>query len=361
MSAQVSIRNLYYRYDKRNVIDDLSLELNGNDILCLLGASGCGKTTTLKAIAGLVTPNQGEIALWGDTVLGKGVNLPPEQRNIGMMFQDYALFPHLNVYDNIAFGLTHLTKAEIKARVDEMLSLVQLDGFATRYPHQLSGGQQQRVAIARALAYRPKLLLLDEPFSNIDHQVRFQLIADMRAIIKQLGVPAVFVTHSKEEAFAFSDTLAIMSEGKIVQQGTPETLFKAPANKVVAEFLGTGLYINATHLGAGRYKTEFGEVQDAALSNEVSQAHQVNGPDAEPVMLDSVTKGQLYVRPHVLSLEATPGSATVVAKRFMGTHTIYRIQYHAQEVDVAMPLAEQFAVGQAISLSIQSHTVNFFI
>ena len=234
----------------------------------------------------------------------------PEKRKIGRMFQDYALFPHLTVSDNIAFGLSNMSKAQKRERVDEMLSLVKLDGCAQRYPHQLSGGQQQRVAIARALAYKPSLLLLDEPFSNIDTQVRFELIADIRRIIKAQQVSAVFVTHSKEEAFAFADTLAVMHGGKIAQQGSPEQLFSQPNSKVVAEFLGTGIYLTAKVLTPTEYETAFGVVHSLTPNNADCQ------------------QGQVYIRPHHIQLcEAAHSDATsltILHRPFIGTRYVHR-------------------------------------
>ena len=182
--SSLILQGVSYAYNGTKVVDDLDLTLGKDEIVCLLGASGCGKTTTLKAIAGLIEAKQGQVFIDGKLVSDANTFVSPEHRNIGMMFQDYALFPHLTVANNIGFGLSGMSKADKQARVDEMLKLVHLIGCADRYPHQLSGGQQQRVAIARALAYKPSLLLLDEPFSNIDTQVRFELIADIRRIIK---------------------------------------------------------------------------------------------------------------------------------------------------------------------------------
>lgn len=226
-------------YDRNTILQDLSLTLDGDHILCLLGASGCGKTTLLKAVAGLIPLSAGKILMNGRDFS----EIPVENRKIGMIFQDYALFPHLTVAENIAFGLNHLSKKARIATVNEMAELVQLPDLLQRYPHELSGGQQQRVAIARSLACQPELLLLDEPFSNIDSQVRFQLIDEIKAILKSQQVSAIFVTHSKEEAFIFADKLALMDQGKIVQYGSPIELYQHPHNRFVADFLGVSNYI----------------------------------------------------------------------------------------------------------------------
>ena len=326
MSSLV-LENLSYQYNGTSVIEHLDLTVAQDEIVCLLGASGCGKTTTLKAIAGLLATKQGKVFIDGKLVSDERTFLAPEHRNIGMMFQDYALFPHLTVADNIAFGLTKMSKVRnnnVQQRVNEMLELVHLINCAERFPHQLSGGQQQRVAIARALAYKPSLLLLDEPFSNIDTQVRFELIADIRRIIKTQQVSAVFVTHSKEEAFAFADTLAIMDCGKIAQQGTPEQLFNAPNSKVVAEFLGQGIYLGAEALTATEYSTAFGRVESLLAHSHTKRV------------------GQLYVRPHHLELipfqsqGCSANTVTILNRRFVVLHFVYKVMLDGQEIEVAV-------------------------
>ncbi|MCZ4250894.1 ABC transporter ATP-binding protein [Pseudoalteromonas shioyasakiensis] len=344
--SHLIIKDLAYQYNATQVLSELNLNVEQDEIVCLLGASGCGKTTTLKAIAGILQPEQGYMSIDSKVVNDSGLFVAPEKRNIGMMFQDYALFPHLTVNDNIAFGLSNMSKAQKRERVDEMLSLVKLDGCAKRYPHQLSGGQQQRVAIARALAYKPSLLLLDEPFSNIDTQVRFELIADIRRIIKAQQVSAVFVTHSKEEAFAFADTLAVMHGGKIAQQGSPEQLFSQPNSKVVAEFLGTGIYLTAKVLTPTEYETAFGVVQSLTASNTNCQ------------------QGQVYIRPHHIQLceaaHSDANSLTILHRRFIGTRYVYRINIAGQECEVAAEQDRVLAVEQPVKIKIMPHTVNFF-
>ncbi|RJF33189.1 ABC transporter ATP-binding protein [Pseudoalteromonas gelatinilytica] len=344
--SHLIIKDLAYHYNATQVLSELNLNVEQDEIVCLLGASGCGKTTTLKAIAGILQPEQGYMSIDSKVVNDSGLFVAPEKRNIGMMFQDYALFPHLTVSDNIAFGLSNMSKAQKRERVDEMLSLVKLDGCAQRYPHQLSGGQQQRVAIARALAYKPSLLLLDEPFSNIDTQVRFELIADIRRIIKAQQVSAVFVTHSKEEAFAFADTLAVMHGGKIAQQGSPEQLFSQPNSKVVAEFLGTGIYLTAKVLTPTEYETAFGVVQSLTASNTNCQ------------------QGQVYIRPHHIQLceaaHSDANSLTILHRRFIGTRYVYRINIAGQECEVAAEQDRVLAVEQPVKIKIMPHTVNFF-
>ena len=346
--SSLILQGVSYHYNGTKVIHDLDLTVGKDEIVCLLGASGCGKTTTLKAIAGLIEAKQGSIFIDGKLVSDEQSFVSPEHRNIGMMFQDYALFPHLTVANNIAFGLSNMSKAQKQQRVDEMLKLVHLIGCADRFPHQLSGGQQQRVAIARALAYKPSLLLLDEPFSNIDTQVRFELIADIRRIIKATQVSAVFVTHSKEEAFAFSDTLAIMHRGKIEQQGTPEQLFAAPCSKEVAEFLGQGIYLSAEALTATEYKTPFGLVESYVESKH------------------NVSVGLIYVRPHQIELVADNQSdkfskrATIISRRFIGSAYVYSVVIDEQEIEVAAQYGQSFENNEQVIIKIKPHTVNFF-
>lgn len=241
MTRTLTLHQVHSDYQGQKVLKGLSLDLAQGEILALLGPSGCGKTTLLRAVAGLQAISQGEILINGKLVSGQKTFVPSEQRGIGMIFQDYALFPHLTVAENILFGVPKLSGAQRQSRLDDMLSLVKLDGLAKRYPHELSGGQQQRVSIARALAYEPQLLLLDEPFSNIDAQVRYEMMAEIRSILKQRNVSAVFVTHSKDEAFVFADTLAIFNQGVIVQYGSAEAVYATPNSRYVADFWGVAI------------------------------------------------------------------------------------------------------------------------
>jgi len=222
----------------RHVVRDLSLTLETGKIGCLLGASGCGKSTILRAIAGFEPLRQGEIRLAGATLSTAAHRLAPERRAVGMMFQDYALFPHLSVAQNIAFGLHRASRAERKARVQALLATVDLSGAHDRYPHELSGGQQQRVALARALAPDPDLLLLDEPFSNLDIDMRERLAFEVRDILTASGHTALLVTHNQAEAFAIADRIGVMHEGEILQWDTPHTVHHHPAHPFVAQFVG---------------------------------------------------------------------------------------------------------------------------
>ncbi len=242
----------------RKAVDNVTLSVQENEILCLLGPSGCGKTTLLRTISGLETPDQGTIKFDGRDV----ISVPPYKRDFGMMFQDFALFPHKNVYENVAFGLKmNASAAGIKERVDEMLDLVDLEGFADREIDQLSGGEQQRVALARALAPSPRLLMLDEPLGALDRALREKLMVDLRQILKQVGVTAIYVTHDQTEAFAIADRVAVMNRGRIEQIDSPEQLYYRPSTRFVAKFLGLTNFLEGTFVAEDWVSTSIGELK----------------------------------------------------------------------------------------------------
>jgi len=241
----LSIENLAVAIQGKSILEDISFTLNEGDILCLLGPSGCGKTSALKAIAGLIESQASRIQLF-DTPLT--AQLPPEARDIGFIFQDYALFPHMTVAENVGFSLRDLNKAEKQKKVSEYLELVRLGEYAKRYPHELSGGQQQRTAVARTLISQPKLLLMDEPFSNIDSQVKHTLMAEMRTLLKQANITCIFVTHSKQEAFSFADKTAVINDGFIEQLDATQVIYEQPINPFVAQFMESGNLLKSDHV-----------------------------------------------------------------------------------------------------------------
>ncbi|MGR5236697.1 ABC transporter ATP-binding protein [Vibrio alfacsensis] len=342
MSCALSIKNLTCQYDAQTVLESLSLEVEQGQIVCLLGASGCGKTTLLKAIAGLLPLSSGQMSL-NCLTIDDGENwLPPEQRNIGMIFQDYALFPHLTVAENIAFGLKNETAQQKLLKVEEMLGLVHLKGYSDRYPHQLSGGQQQRVAIARSLAYKPDLLLLDEPFSNIDTQVRHELIGEIRKIFKEQCVTAIFVTHSREEAFAFADKMAVMNNGVIEQYGTASELYYHPSSKFVADFLGGGSYLAATRISDTEFETHLGVIE--------ANAQQVIAIQAECALL---------LRPQHVQIEADEESAVKVLElHFMGDHCRYVIDVNGDRL--LSTSTQALNVGDSVTVKVETQGVLAF-
>ena len=342
MSSALSIKNLTCQYDDQTVLESLSLEVEQGQIVCLLGASGCGKTTLLKAIAGLLPLSSGQMSL-NCLTIDDGENwLPPEQRNIGMIFQDYALFPHLTVAENIAFGLKNEAGQHKLLKVEEMLGLVHLQGYGARYPHQLSGGQQQRVAIARSLAYKPDLLLLDEPFSNIDTQVRHELIREIRKIFKEQGVTAIFVTHSREEAFAFADKMAVMNHGVIEQYGTASELYYQPSSKFVADFLGGGSYLAAKRISNSEFETHLGMVE--------ANAQQEIQVDAECALL---------LRPqHVQIAVDEESTIKVLEQHFMGDHCRYVIDVNGDRLLATSTQA--LNVGDSVTVKVETQGVLAF-
>ena len=236
-AAFLQIRHIVKKFDEVFAVDDVSLDIAQGEIFALLGSSGCGKSTLLRMLAGFETPTSGQIVLGGQDIVG----LAPYDRPINMMFQSYALFPHLSVWDNIAFGLRRdgMSKPDIAQRVDEMLEMVQLKAYAKRKPHQLSGGQQQRVALARSLAKRTRLLVLDEPLGALDKKLREQTQIELVAILKSVGVTCVMVTHDQEEAMTMADRIAVMDQGRIIQLGTPHDIYETPNSRFVADFIGS--------------------------------------------------------------------------------------------------------------------------
>ncbi|MBY5993035.1 ABC transporter ATP-binding protein [Ferrimonas balearica] len=341
--SKLTIQALACEYDGKRILSDLNLNLEQDEILALLGPSGCGKTTLLRAIAGLMAVQGGEIALDGRVISAAGNLTPAEHRGIGVIFQDYALFPHLTVAQNVAFGLRQWPKAEAAERVEEMIRLVKLDGLGERYIHELSGGQQQRVAIARALAYKPKLLLLDEPFSNIDSQVRGELMAEIRAILRSQGVSAIFVTHSKEEAFAFADRLAILHQGKVAQNGPAEELYYRPASRFVADFLGGGNYLDATVASEHEVHTPLGAIQSVS-----------------PLRFPPAHQGELLLRPQQLALEPdAEGSGVVTARRFKGTYCDYQVSVGPVELAVRSGHIG-LELGQRVAVAALPHALVMF-
>lgn len=306
-SSRVVCRGLAKRYGAVTALAGLDLAVEPGEIVALLGPSGCGKTTTLRLIAGFDAPDAGTIRIGDRLVAGDGAHVPPERRRVGMVFQDFALFPHLTAAENVAYGLHRIRSAdERRAHVARMLGLVGLAGLGDRPPHALSGGQQQRVALARALAPGPEVLLLDEPFSNLDARMRHAVRDEVRSILKATGTTALFVTHDQEEAWFMGDRVALLNGGHLEQVAAPEAMFARPATRFVADFLGHTGFLEGRATGAG-IDTELGLVPSAVL------------PPGTPV--------DVLVRPNDVELAGDGGVPAVVDRRiFQGLHVLYRLR-----------------------------------
>ena len=331
----LEVENLAVSFDGKTIISDISLRLEQGGIGCLLGPSGCGKTTLLRAIAGFVQPGRGEVRINGRRVSSPAALAPVEQRGVGMVFQDFALFPHLAARDNIAFGLQDRPLAERQARVDEVVLTLEIADFQHKYPHQLSGGQQQRVAIARALAPRPDILLLDEPFSNMDVELREQVARELRIILKQAGMTAILVTHNQLEAFAMADEIGVIRDGKLLQWDTAFNLYHRPAGRHVADFIGEGVLLDGTVLSDTEVATELGVLQGAAPHGAAPQ-----------------TQVSVLVRPDdIVHDDNSQQTATVRDKVFRGAGFLYTLSLPGgARILSLVPSHHDHAVGEEIGI-----------
>ncbi len=348
--AVLTLHDLSHRYATRDTFAGLDLALAPGTICCLLGPSGCGKTTVLRCIAGFERVGAGEIRIDGAVVSSRTEHLAPERRRVGMVFQDYALFPHLNVARNVGFGVRDAAVAQ--ERVARLLETVGLADAGERFAHELSGGQQQRVALARALAPQPRLLLLDEPFSNLDVALREQLAIEVRAILKATGTTAVFVTHDQNEAFAMADEIAVMNDGRIQQLDSAYNLYHRPANRFVADFIGQGVFVEATVLDAQRLRIELGEVRSSApivLPGAVA-------PPAPGSRVD------VLLRPDdVVHDDASPIQASVQQRAFRGAEILYTLRTDGGARVLSMvPSHHNHRLGERIGIRLDmDHVIAF--
>lgn len=345
MATRLEFTDITHAYDRTPVLQGVSFSVAPGMIACLLGASGCGKTTVLRCIAGFEPVLGGTISVDGIVVSAPGLSVPPEQRRIGVVFQDYALFPHLTVSDNIAFGLRHSKAEERSERVGDLLDIVGLRNIGDKYPQELSGGQQQRVALARALAPRPQLLLLDEPFSNLDVEMRERLSVEVRDILKREHITALLVTHDQNEAFNIADMIGIMKDGRIEQWDTPYRIYHEPQSRYAADFIGTGLFLPGTVLSNGQIKVELGEFT----------------PDNPPDW-PAGTSVDVLLRPDdVLHDDASPLQATVLHKAFRGAEFLYTLRLpDGGEVYSLVPSHHNHAIGEKIGIRLElDHLVAF--
>lgn len=335
MSMQLEVDNVAIRYDSTTVVEGVSFSLPCAGIGCLLGPSGCGKTSLLRAIAGFEPVAAGEIRLHDRVVAAPGRILPPEQRHIGMVFQDFALFPHLTVEKNVGFGLQKWKRSEREARVSELLRLVGLEAVRDAYPHQLSGGQQQRIALIRAMAPRPDILLLDEPFSSLDADLREQLAREVRAILKRDGVTAILVTHDHMEAFAMADHIGVLGEQRLRQWDIPYNIYHEPADRFVADFVGQGAILPGKVVDGGRIETELGDVS-GHLPKECK-------PGCEVAVL---------LRPDdVIHDDESPLKLTVAERAFRGAEYLYTLRLDSgREILCLVQSHHKHALGEKIGI-----------
>jgi iron(III) transport system ATP-binding protein len=342
-SSVLELRYVSCAYETgRPAVQGISFAAREGEILCLLGPSGCGKTTILRAIAGFEPVRSGQLFLSGQLVSSPDVMIPTENRHVGMVFQEYALFPHLRVQDNIAFGLSHLARSERAARVQEMLRLTGLEGFERRYPHELSGGQQQRVALSRALVQNPVVLLLDEPFSNLDPDMAGRMRQELHDLLRRTKTTTVLVTHDHDEAFAMADRIAVLNHGRLEQFDTPEMMYHMPATPFVADFVGQADFIPGT-VSQGMVHTELGEFPDT-----------IECKDGTAVVV--------MIRPDDIHLVPTEGARSrVLSRQFHGSENLYTVSLPSgQIVHSSQGSTSVYQEGTTVELRVlATHTVLF--
>lgn len=335
MTPVLEVNKLAKGYDRGLVIKDVTFALQHGEIGCLLGPSGCGKTTLLRTIAGFEEVQSGEVWIEGRQVASPRSSVSPENRRIGMLFQDYALFPHLSVFENVGFGLRSLSNSQRKAHVTDLLHTVGLQTSADKYPHELSGGQQQRVALARALAPKPQLLLLDEPFSNLDVTLRERLSMEVRDIIKKQQTTALMVTHNQQEAFAMADKVGVISGGRLQQWDTAHTIYHRPTNGSVAAFVGEGTLLPGRVLDNCRVECGLG-ILEGGFSSPCPTGCEVD----------------ILIRPEdVIHEDHSPMRAQIAHKTFRGPNILYTLQLHnGNSVLALVPSHHRHQIGQEIGI-----------
>ena len=330
------VEELHKSFGGAVAVADVSFDVGEHDVVCLVGPSGCGKSTVLRMVAGLIRPDHGRVALRGQRLDGDGLHVPPERRSIGIVFQDHALFPNLDVSRNVGFGLTALDRSDRRRRVGEMLELVGLGPYANRYPHELSGGERQRVALARALAPEPAVLLLDEPFASLDQNLRVKLRDDVLSILRETATPAVFVTHDQLEALSLGDRLLVLRDGRVEQAGTPEAVFHTPVSRFVATFMGEADFIPA-------------RVEDGLVTSELGARTLVGA--APPGAFEMV------VRPDDVVFVTDPAGAGVVTRvEFQGSSVLSTaVLPSGASVRSRRPHSASPAMGAAVRVELADH------
>ena len=334
MTPLLTVESITKRFATTPIVKDVSFTVYPGEIFALLGPSGCGKTTTLRIIAGFETADTGTISMAERSLASSSVHVPPESRGIGFVFQDYALFPHKNVLDNVAFGLRKVPKRTRRERALEVLDMIGLKDLQARLPHHLSGGEQQRVALARSIIARPKLLLLDEPFSSLDPGLRQTTRDEVRALLKAAGISAVLVTHDQEEALSFAERLAVMKDGTVEQIGTPEAVYRHPETAYVADFLGQTNFVNA-YVKDGIAETPFGRVE-------------VEGAATGEMLLSIRPECLTMIAPDVGSAGTKDGR--IVGQAFKGHDFTYRVEVDGEFYLVQTDYRCPFQVGDTVQL-----------
>ena len=345
MSKQLEVNNLSVSFGKVEVIKNISFTLEAGRIGCILGPSGCGKTTALRTIAGFQSPTKGHVLLGNKEISSAKKSLPPEKRNIGMVFQDFALFPNLTVAENIGFGLRHWSANDKQKRIDELLHLIELKHLATAYSHQLSGGQQQRVALARAMAPKPEILLLDEPFSSMDIELREQLAREVRDILKQENITAILVTHDQHEAFIMADDICVMHDGIIQQQDSGYNLYHKPVNQFVADFIGQGVIIAGEIIESGIIQSDLGMIKGQT-----------------PEGCNPGCKVDILIRPDdVIHNDHSKEQAIIIDKAFRGAEFLYTLQTTTGvEILCLAPSHHNHQINESIGIQLDiNHLVVF--
>ncbi len=350
MNKKLIINDLSLAYgdndNKNKILSNINFDLDESEIGCILGPSGCGKTSLLRAIAGFEDIFSGSILKDGICISNKFENIPVQNRKMGMVFQDYALFPNMDVKSNVSFGLQNKTKKEKNDRVNYLLELVNLDKCRNKFPQELSGGEQQRVALIRALAASPEILLLDEPFSNIDADIKESLVSDVRKLLKELSITSIIVTHDQNEAFNFADKIAIMNKGNIEQVGKAYDIYHRPVNKFVADFVGLGIFLPILKKNDGTFETPLGALELEKLDDEMTK----------------LEKLELLLRPDdVIHNDESKTKAIVIEKQFRGAEFLYKLLYNEQYPLLCYaPSHHDHKIGESIGIELDiEHYVIF--
>ncbi len=347
MDKKLIISNLSLTFESKNkVLSNINFHIDDSEIGCILGPSGCGKTSLLRAIAGFESVSSGSILKDGVCITNSVENTPVSNRNMGMVFQDYALFPNMNVKSNIAFGLKNSTELEKDNRVNYLLDLVNLVDCKNKYPHELSGGEQQRIALARALAPSPDIILMDEPFSNIDQDIKEELVSDVRLLLKELAITSIIVTHDQNEAFNLADKVAIMNNGTIQQVGIPYDIYHKPVNKFVANFIGLGTFLPLKKNNKGDFEIPLGPLDNNRIKNELTK-------------FDNL---EMLIRPDdIIHNDLSMKKAKILEKQFRGAEFLYKLLYNNEhQILCYAPSHHNHEIGELIGIEIDiQHYVIF--